>query len=356
MIQVVFSSIDMSNVITVDEEELLFSTKQLIPKVIHQVYIGNYLGDEEKVTKKSMRWLWKRYYEGRGWKLKLWKSTDIEELISSEYPWLLSLYEGYMFNTQRADIARYLLVYHYGGVYVDLDAGPAYDFDLSRLLRVGLVVTLKTDGLLLNNHFFMAMPRSPFLWELLKLCVDSNVLFVLPYLQVFYSTGPMLFTRAFKHTFASNSRKYLKEDKAFVTDTTTVTLRSHTSQYNTSHSSLINNFTSNSPCTSRNTFDIKNSNDTAISGLHESPPCDKSEFERILVLTAEQGGMYVTHKEGRTWQWVDGNFFNWLVDAGVFNWFLIGILAISTSISCGYLAVCLRRFPGRLSSTNGHSD
>ncbi len=43
--------------------------------------------------------------------MKLWTDDDIKRLVSAEYSWLLSTFEGYTQNIQRADIARLLVVH-----------------------------------------------------------------------------------------------------------------------------------------------------------------------------------------------------------------------------------------------------
>jgi mannosyltransferase OCH1-like enzyme len=48
--------------------------------------------------------------------------------IATHYPWFLDTFNGYKYPIQRADSIRYFALYHYGGIYIDLDdvgyAGP----------------------------------------------------------------------------------------------------------------------------------------------------------------------------------------------------------------------------------------
>jgi mannosyltransferase OCH1-like enzyme len=41
--------------------------------------------------------------------------------IATHYPWFLATFEGYTYPIQRADSIRYFVLYHYGGIYIDLD-------------------------------------------------------------------------------------------------------------------------------------------------------------------------------------------------------------------------------------------
>ena len=53
----------------------------------------------------------------------LWTDASSREFIANEYPWFLDTFDGYTYPIQRADAIRYFVLYHYGGIYVDLDIG-----------------------------------------------------------------------------------------------------------------------------------------------------------------------------------------------------------------------------------------
>jgi len=38
-----------------------------------------------------------------------------------EYPWFLETFDSYPYNIERADVIRYFALYHFGGIYLDLD-------------------------------------------------------------------------------------------------------------------------------------------------------------------------------------------------------------------------------------------
>nr|KAG5701406.1 hypothetical protein BaRGS_032738 [Batillaria attramentaria] len=45
----------------------------------------------------------------------------MRELIANNYSWFLADYDSYRYNIQRVDSARYFILHHFGGVYMDLD-------------------------------------------------------------------------------------------------------------------------------------------------------------------------------------------------------------------------------------------
>ncbi len=43
------------------------------------------------------------------------------DFIEKEYSWFLETYDNFKFPVQKVDALRYLLMRHYGGIYIDLD-------------------------------------------------------------------------------------------------------------------------------------------------------------------------------------------------------------------------------------------
>ncbi|CAG8899416.1 unnamed protein product [Penicillium egyptiacum] len=173
-----------------------------IPNIVHQLWKTTNL--QEYPTKmKASHESWKTIFEPQNYTVKLWTDDDVLKLIKAKYAWLLPTYMGYPYNIQRADIARLLIVYTEGGIYADLDVFPRSAERIQCLQHLGLqAIFSPTAGTLgLSNHFFMAERGSPILqWVLYEVkrrgLVSRRI--VLPYLQVFWSTGPMMLTAAFR--------------------------------------------------------------------------------------------------------------------------------------------------------------
>lgn len=175
-----------------------------IPKIIHQLW------KDDNLSTYSVRAsydTWKTTMEPFNYTVKLWTDEDILELIKTEYSWLLSTYEGYAQNIQRADVARLVVVHAEGGIYADLDVYPRSTEEMTCVQSLGLqaIFAPTSSTLGLSNHFFMAQRGSSFLeWALREAkrrggATSKRIL--LPYLQVFWSTGPIMVTHAF-HQYA----------------------------------------------------------------------------------------------------------------------------------------------------------
>lgn len=68
-----------------------------------------------------MRWVnsWKLY--NPTWETKLWTDEDNRNFLKEHNQEFLEIYDGYSSNIERADSMRYFYLYHFGGLYVDLD-------------------------------------------------------------------------------------------------------------------------------------------------------------------------------------------------------------------------------------------
>lgn len=93
------------------------NNNQRIPSQIHQIYgfKSAVLAQEHK--QKREEWITAH----RNYTNSLWDEAAVKDLIKVNYPQLYSMFVSYDSWIQRADVARYVLLYHYGGWYVDLD-------------------------------------------------------------------------------------------------------------------------------------------------------------------------------------------------------------------------------------------
>lgn len=56
-----------------------------------------------------------------GWTLRTWDVHAARALASRDFPFLLPAFDAYSHPVQRADAARWMILYTYGGVYMDTD-------------------------------------------------------------------------------------------------------------------------------------------------------------------------------------------------------------------------------------------
>ena len=51
----------------------------------------------------------------------MWNDTEGMALIRNHYPWFYKHIGAFKTGVEKADIMRYFILYHHGGVYADLD-------------------------------------------------------------------------------------------------------------------------------------------------------------------------------------------------------------------------------------------
>lgn len=179
----------------------------MIPPILHQTWKSDTVPHRFQAYVES----WKLH--NRDWTFMFWNDRMLLEFIASNYPDFLPTFCSYLNGVLRADAARYLLLYHFGGVYADIDCecvapfDPVMDEDRIVLCaepasHTSLQAEFRDLPYLLFNGTMASPPRHPF-W--------LHVLSLLPGLahakDVLDATGPCLLTSA--------QRGY-EDQKAFV--------------------------------------------------------------------------------------------------------------------------------------------
>lgn len=166
----------------------VLDTKQ-ISNNIHQIFFtvkSNTLSDELRTARDS--WL----KQHKNFNHYLWNETSVIHFIRRYYPHLEPLYKSYNYWVRRVNVARYLILYHYGGWYVDLDMTCVRSLQelgekAARLNKS--VVQHYTFPVGTSNDFFGVTPRHQFLKSVLDHLPNSNRWFIFPYPNTVLTTG-----------------------------------------------------------------------------------------------------------------------------------------------------------------------
>jgi inositol phosphorylceramide mannosyltransferase catalytic subunit len=161
---------------------------ELAPRILHQIYLTE--GRLSSISK---------YLPARksceelhpNWTHHLWTDKTGTEFIADHYPGMLPHYQGYKQSIQRANILRYALLHHYGGVYLDLDITCLQPLDNLRSLPF---VTPGAYPAGVNNAFILSTPRHGFLQHLLDGVPSRDLSWGMPYIENMLSTGCMFFS------------------------------------------------------------------------------------------------------------------------------------------------------------------
>lgn len=182
--------------------------QQRVPRIIHQTF---------KTTDVPQPWLHAqemcRTLHQNNWKYMFWTDADAERFIGKHYPWFLSIYLGYPYNIQRVDAVRYFILFHFGGIYIDLDIGC--NKDLTPFLNYDALFP-KTHPWGVSNDFMTSRARHPFFEQLIHNLASNSRFWATKYPSVIFSTGPMFLTsqlgqylrRGTKNNETNNYNKY----------------------------------------------------------------------------------------------------------------------------------------------------
>ncbi|KAH9951652.1 hypothetical protein B0H21DRAFT_716901 [Amylocystis lapponica] len=153
-----------------------------IPRIIHQTWKTDTIPSKWAEISQQCRDMMPDY------EYMLWTDASSRDFIAEYYPWFLHTFDNYPYPIQRADAIRYFILYHYGGVYMDLDIGCLRPFDP---LLVYPVLLPKTIPVGVSNDLIFSEARHPFMEQTMHGLIPFDHSWVLNYPTVMFSTGPM---------------------------------------------------------------------------------------------------------------------------------------------------------------------
>ncbi|CCH62626.1 hypothetical protein TBLA_0H03450 [Henningerozyma blattae CBS 6284] len=173
----------------------------LIPKIIHQTYKDENIPEHWKAGQKRCIDLHTDY------QYILWTDKMINDFMQENYPWFMDTFLSYEYPIERVDAVRYFILYHYGGVYIDLDDGCERRLD--PLLTVQAFVR-KTSPVGVSNDVMGSIPHHPFYLKLMNSLNKYRKNVHIPYWTIMCSTGPLFVSLVWK------KYKRTKESKEFL--------------------------------------------------------------------------------------------------------------------------------------------
>jgi mannosyltransferase OCH1-like enzyme len=173
----------------------------MIPKVIHQIW---YQGEDDipEKYKENIKTIKNNH---KKWNYILWTDVKIKSLLKNQW---LDLYNKYEFMHQKIDFAKYVILYIYGGIYLDMDASSIkpldslienndYELIISKINCNYLEAFLSCYELnCLNNGVIIASPNSEILKNVIDYCIKNyKCKYLNKILCINSTTGPQMFTK-----------------------------------------------------------------------------------------------------------------------------------------------------------------
>ena len=158
---------------------------------------------------------------GKNFKYLFFNDQDIINFIKNEFPEYLHTFNNLNYKIQQIDFFRYLAIYHFGGIYLDLDVKLTHSleelldephickFPIEQENIKDKVIRKQGFSSLIGQYAFYAPAKHPFLKKIIDNIVNPRI----PFSQimsaserhsdkasdvlVYYTTGPILVTQSF---------------------------------------------------------------------------------------------------------------------------------------------------------------
>ena len=178
--------------------------KLLVPKVIHQIY-EDLAGPPDFLGKISESWR----ALNPDWEYRFWDKNAINDFMNTYYPELVPAYETFPYNVQRWDVIRYLILYQFGGLYVDMDYECTESIEpLLCDIECAIGLEPKENAVrrrmpyIVGNAFMATVPKHPFFAEIIKTVFPdsgkaADSIFTGSVLD---TTGPYMMTRVYRES------------------------------------------------------------------------------------------------------------------------------------------------------------
>jgi hypothetical protein len=164
-----------------------------IPKVIYQTWKTKELPQDIKNIRENIRKRNKEY------KMVLFDDADIEDFITREYSEdILNAYRTLNIGAGKADLWRYLILYKYGGVYLDIDSDIIANLDdLIKEDDTALITREKNPCVFVQWCLIFEAGH-----QILKKTIEKCIANILrrDHHDLCYITGPNVFTDAIVET------------------------------------------------------------------------------------------------------------------------------------------------------------
>lgn len=180
----------------------------MIPKIIHQIWFGNQNNRPKEIMDK-----WKEF--NPGWEYFLWTENDIKKYFGEldnqkHFDEMPKLYESlkrlnkispafkyHHYLCGQSDIARYEILYKYGGFFIDADAIPLRPLDDELLNNDSFSVyenEIVRTGLIANGYLASTEKNQLMKILILELKKQKTLIENEPWI----STGPLFLTNTIK--------------------------------------------------------------------------------------------------------------------------------------------------------------
>lgn len=161
-------------------------------KFIFQTWKNNDIPDKWKEAQLSV------IKNNPDYEYKLFTDEDNRNIVINYFPDFLDYYDNFEYNIQRADAIRYMILYLYGGIYLDLDYICNHSFNELILEKpIGLNRSINQSWSFTNSIMISSVKSHPIWLECIRNMKKKTPFFIRgKHLKVMTSTGSIMLTRS----------------------------------------------------------------------------------------------------------------------------------------------------------------
>ncbi len=176
----------------------------MIPKIIHQTYISI---DKLKLDKPEWDTLSQECKEiNSEFQYMFWNDDDIDKFVSDNFNWFLPTFNSFQYKIQKIDAVRYMILYTYGGLYLDMDIKCLKSFSPLFETFTKPIYLPETSNVMFNknisNMIMASVPNHIFWINVLKEIQkrQSSSVKVNEYIDVMTISGPLMLNDMYKQS------------------------------------------------------------------------------------------------------------------------------------------------------------
>jgi len=170
----------------------------IIPKLIMQTWKDRNIPKKWKSSKESIK------KHMKGWRYILMTDEDNLKFVGKYFPDFLPYYNKFEYNIQRVDAVRYMWLYIYGGIYMDLDfevLKPMDDLFTKKDNSKVYLVSSGNIGVYITNSFMASKPRCKLWLDVIERMKKPLPWYYLgKHARVMNTTGPIMLTHVVTHS------------------------------------------------------------------------------------------------------------------------------------------------------------
>lgn len=177
----------------------MLSHNNPIPKIIHLLCKNKIIPEHYHVYFSRIKEL------HQGWQINIYDDDDMNKIVQEQFPGYWKIFRSFPVQIQRLDIFRIMIVYLYGGFYLDMDMHCFKPLDplLNNILVLGEEKTLSNfelkeihhkHALRIGNYMFGSIQKHPFLLGFMQAAFNNCNQQILTENDILETTGPGLLT------------------------------------------------------------------------------------------------------------------------------------------------------------------